>query len=422
VVSLKLYSVQIPYTWYTINKDFGSNFLFLKGTSPGLNNGNYDYIIDISAGNYSASNLVNTVNNSITKNKTTFTDISFGITDISYNTFTSTATLTVDIEKIFNETNYYVYFPSFINPILNPTPLQRSFTLPSYLGFDVSSIPVNMIYSNKNIIPFQSITANGDLNNSIYTLSTTDASNNYIEITQYESAIKYDSNNYAYTTSQTDASSNIIQTILIQLSLPSGNYSRDQIRNDLTTQLQNSEFLYNSSITRTDRSDASFSYFSLTLILNQSTTSNITNAKLAVKFPDESTRTFPIWTGTNSCFYFDPSFVEVSDLLGETPLLTSSFFITNTPIIHLECVEEGYENTLNDFFIVVENAPNPNVGYTLTEYVNAINQAFATTNSANNNKLSNIITNSNSQKGISLGSSINNQFNKITTELLLVRI
>ena len=30
VVALKLYSVQIPYTWYTINNDFGSNFFVIN--------------------------------------------------------------------------------------------------------------------------------------------------------------------------------------------------------------------------------------------------------------------------------------------------------------------------------------------------------------------------------------------------------
>ena len=49
VVSLKLYSVQIPYTWYTINNDFGSNFFIIKGNSPGIDNGNHDYTITVSA-------------------------------------------------------------------------------------------------------------------------------------------------------------------------------------------------------------------------------------------------------------------------------------------------------------------------------------------------------------------------------------
>ena len=42
VVNLKLYSVQIPLTWYVINSNYGSNFLFIKGSSPGINNGNHD--------------------------------------------------------------------------------------------------------------------------------------------------------------------------------------------------------------------------------------------------------------------------------------------------------------------------------------------------------------------------------------------
>jgi hypothetical protein len=387
VLSLKLYSVQIPYTWYTINKDFGSNFLYLKGVSPGINNGNHNYIIDISAGNYSATNLVDNVNNSMIQNQSLYTDISFGTTNISYNPFTSTATIHVDLKKFFNETSYEVYFPSFSNPILNPTPLQRSYTLPSYLGFDTQSIAVNTIYSNKNILPLKSVTASGDLNNSIYTISTTDHSNNYFKIIQYQGQIQYDSNNYAYITSLADPSSNILQTIVLQLSLSSGNYSRDQIQNDLNTQLQNNIYLYDSSLARLDRTDTAFSYYNMTLILNQSTTVNIADSKIAVSFPDESPLfyTYPLWTGTNSCFYFDPSYVEVSDLIGETELLTSSFFITNNPTIYLQCIQSGYVNVLNDYSIHVLNSPNTNVGYTLTEYVNAINIAFSVANATTKN-------------------------------------
>ena len=47
VVSLRLYSVQIPYTWYTIPKSYGSNFFYLKGNASGITNGNFDYKIAI---------------------------------------------------------------------------------------------------------------------------------------------------------------------------------------------------------------------------------------------------------------------------------------------------------------------------------------------------------------------------------------
>jgi hypothetical protein len=77
--------------------------------------------------------------------------------------------------------------------------------------------------------------------------------------------------------------------------------------------------------------------------------------------------------------------VEVSDLIGETELLTSSFFITNNPTIYLQCIQSGYVNVLNDYSIHVLNSPNTNVGYTLTEYVGAINIAFSVANATTKN-------------------------------------
>ena len=34
VLSLKLYSIQIPYTWYIINKNYGANFFYIKTNNP----------------------------------------------------------------------------------------------------------------------------------------------------------------------------------------------------------------------------------------------------------------------------------------------------------------------------------------------------------------------------------------------------
>jgi len=360
VVSLKLYSVQIPYTWYTINKDYGSNFIYFKGTSPGIDNGNFNYIIDISAGNYDAADLIKTVNASLQQKIAANPDIDFGMTDISYNTFTSTSTINVEISKYFTETSYYVSFPTFINPITNPSAIDRSKTLPGYLGFDMSNIPINAIYSVNNVLPFTEDTATGDENNSIYTL---DNSNNYFNIIQY-----------------TDVSS-VIQTIPIAFTLATNNsYSRNQLQTDMNNQLQTNAYLYAGSLTRSNRTDAPYSYFAMTLTLNQKTTSNRTNAKLAVQFPTENASLFPVWTGSNSCFYFDPSFVEVSDLIGEAELLTSSFDVSQNPTIYLQCTQLGYVSALNDYQIDVPNAPNPSVGYTLTEYAAEINDAIKTTN------------------------------------------
>jgi len=55
VVSLKLYSVQIPYTWYTIGKAYGNNFFYFKGRTSGIDSGSgvHDIQVSIAPGNYS---------------------------------------------------------------------------------------------------------------------------------------------------------------------------------------------------------------------------------------------------------------------------------------------------------------------------------------------------------------------------------
>ena len=102
VVSLKLYSVQIPYTWYTINNDFGSNFFIIKGNSPGIDNGNHDYTITVSAGNYSPQELVDAINANIVALTSISTDVSFGNTSMSLNQQTSRVKLNLGFEKQYN--------------------------------------------------------------------------------------------------------------------------------------------------------------------------------------------------------------------------------------------------------------------------------------------------------------------------------
>jgi len=386
VVSLKLYSVSIPYTWYTISTDYGSNFFYLKGTSPGINNGNHDYIIDISAGNYSASNLVSTVNNAIQLMASLNTDISFGITDISYNPFTSLATLTIDLTKIFTETSYYLYFPSYLNPVSNPSSIVRSYTIPSYLGFTNQTIPINAIYSDFNVLPSSVISANADQNNSIYTI---DASNNSFQIIQYIGTTINDKNGNAIIQDYVAGQSTIIQTIPITFSLSIGSsYSRNQLQANLGAQLVASTYLYDASLSRIDDTvfitPAVYSYYQMTLVLNQTTTQNIQNSLIAVVFPDETGSTYPVWTGTNSCFSFDNSYGQVNDLYSRVNLLASNYIITNTPILYLQCSEPGYENTLNDYIITV---PASNIlGYTLDQYLSAINTALLSAKIVANNQ------------------------------------
>ena len=113
VVSLKLYSVQIPYTWYTINNNYGSNFVYLKGNSPGIrsDNGEFDMKIEIPSGNYQSVQLANAMSNSMKKLATTYTDICFGTSDLTFDPINTRATFVVDITNIYNESCYNFQFP-----------------------------------------------------------------------------------------------------------------------------------------------------------------------------------------------------------------------------------------------------------------------------------------------------------------------
>jgi hypothetical protein len=151
VVSLSLYSIQIPYTWYTVNSDFGGNFFYLKGNVPGINNGLHDYKISIPSGNYTPSGLVTAVNTSIKNVAATYTDVSFGNTQMIYNngvndqnSGTGKCTVQIDITKIYNEGNYSLYFPNWSTPIDDT---ERLKTIAGYLGFNNKTYYCSSIYS-----------------------------------------------------------------------------------------------------------------------------------------------------------------------------------------------------------------------------------------------------------------------------------
>jgi hypothetical protein len=55
VLSLRLYSFQIPYTWYAIDEEYGNNYFWV------VNNG-VSFLITIPSGNYTPSEFCNTMN------------------------------------------------------------------------------------------------------------------------------------------------------------------------------------------------------------------------------------------------------------------------------------------------------------------------------------------------------------------------
>ena len=61
VVSLRLHSVSIPYTWYNVSNVYNANFFRLSGNVDGLI-GVYDLKFEIPAGSYDKPGLIAAVN------------------------------------------------------------------------------------------------------------------------------------------------------------------------------------------------------------------------------------------------------------------------------------------------------------------------------------------------------------------------
>ena len=355
VVSIKLYSVQIPYTWYTINNNYGSNFFTINGNSPGINNGNHDYRIAINSGNYIATELVNAVRNSITSIKSNNIDVNFGTTDLSFNLGNVKATMTLDITNTYNDNNYEVYFPTWTDPNNNTN---RVNSIPGFLGFNNRNYQTYNIYSNKS---------NATLNNK-YTIND---SNSYFTIQIYKGSLNSAGsiNEYYDVSNQT-----ILQTIPIIVT--PGFYTQSSLIININNQLQSSQYL----------TDTSFMINSITKIttfsfkINRYTLQYTNNMKACVLFYDESGN--PIWTGPASCFNFDTSanqiYNEANNLIAETSILRDEYTVLDNPYIYLRCNQSGYNFTnANDYIITIPLPDNLSRIYnSYDSYANAIQTAL----------------------------------------------
>lgn len=365
VISMKLYSVQIPYTWYTINNNFGSNYFFLKGNSPGIDNGQHDVKVQIRSGTYTALQIATAINTSIDTLKSKYItdpqyysiyDLSFGQTYISYNTANTQSSKILfefDLKKTFNETDYALYFPNWTSP--NVIGAAKSNSIPSFLGYNYNIYSPYIAYSEAFATYFNT--------NPNFTLI--DYSNNYFQVFQYSGS------SYANRTTTHET---------INITLAAGTYPR----NTLIT-------LFNNAIKSADKIDSIYSYFQITTItdqaninngkkrielaskLNRATTKQIVGSKLAIVFPDETTidSTARIWTGNSSCFRFPSNIIELNNIVSETPTSVTNYIIPSSTNIILKCIRPGYDISYNNFKTSLTPAT-----YTLTEYKTEINASL----------------------------------------------
>jgi hypothetical protein len=439
VVSLKLYSVQIPYTWYTINTAFGSNVFYIKGNSPGINVGNFDFMIDISAGNYTPNELVTSINKSIGRLTSQYSDISFGNTAVSYNSNTSLITTTIDITQKYSENSYEYAFSKWTTPNDNgkKSTDPRFQSIPGYLGFNYQYYYPNMIRSTPSL-PYIRDSLLEDTTVRKYYVDG--ASNYYFTVIKYDGPDELTMNpgTHYYDMSFVNY---IDLSFQIALSIRKDS-TRSLLFTDVSNQISACPYLTaDSGITRINISNPLVvgdqnSYFQITLKPNRYTTNNRTSSKMAIVFPYENIQSGynPIWTGPTSCFRFSDinHIYELNTIISETSPVTQKsnyYTIKSNPYIYLRCITPGFAITsddvssnytvgpvnpsniyiyqdfsnnisrypitddfgnttydyvtgndlsCNDYIIPLPNSAG--IGYTITDYINAINTSIKTRN------------------------------------------
>ena len=341
VVALRLHSVNIPYTWYNVSNVYNANYFKLLGNTDGIK-GVYDLTFNIPAGTYNTTELMDAINGSIADVQANNRDIEFGATGVSHDIETSKITLTLDIQQVYNESNYYIFFDYYTSPFdtkiaLDPvtnlpqTQTVRQLSIPGFLGYGDLVIPrytstnflqqpplnapspyptpVEHTYSMESIYSHYSYCYNitgkktlitdpmgpieynyFDPNSSFYLIindpSNNVVGNNYFTIQSFEGPDPY------------DMSSNLLNTIKIEFADVSGFYTRSTILEAVNRALTENEFLSsNASLNQMDISyneqDDTDSYvvtmqrFQLRTLLNRETTTKKKDSKQIVVFPDE---------------------------------------------------------------------------------------------------------------------------------------
>ena len=366
VVSIKLYSVQIPYTWYTVNNSFGGNFLTFRGAVDGINDGAHDYIVQITSGNYSPAGLVGAINNAIQDLSGRYTDVYFGNTGISYNEQNTKATMVVDIRKLYDQSNYYVEFPV---STLVTDPIQRANNLAIYLGYSYNTYSCGAVCSERDLPLSDNSVTSIDNTSNTYLVNGTNATFRLVQ--------------YAGETYSTKTA----EYFVLDLSLNAGIRSRNSIFNELNTLLTTSVYLDTgySFIERVDISNVYYannqkSFYRMHVKWNRTTVNMVADTKIAVIFPDESEldpNYNPVWTGSNSCFHYMFRENDINEVIAETPMVQSTYYVDGLQQVRLVCNSAPYNVPYNTYFITV---PEQTLGYTFTEYINTLNTAIATAN------------------------------------------
>jgi len=399
VVSLSLYSVQIPYTWYTVNSNFGSNFFLLKGDAPGINMGDFDYQIEITPGNYTAENLVIAINSAFTEAVSVTTDVDFGNTQVSYNVNNQVTTLDLFIAKHYDETSYYLEFMNW-QTSLYPVTKPRNTSISAFLGFQKSIYYFNELESRRRVNALgqsfllpntETGNNNGDQSERIYYLS--EEANNLTVIRYVPSPNGDGSAEYNF---DLDAEQDLSFNIKFDLST-NKLYTRNELETELNNKLTTNIYLENSgisreNITRSEELGVGNSVYSIKMYFNRQTTNNKSRTKTVLlwAYESEPPQGNKIWTGPTSCFRYDNSYNELNNLVTEyqtVPQTSDRYPVTSSPYFELRSIKQYFDISQNNYrFTLINTDPsgllNNANGYLLNEYIGAVNSAISVQNAA----------------------------------------
>ena len=432
VVSLRLHSISVPYTWYNVSNVYNANYFKLLGNEDGIKDV-FDLTFNISAGTYNTQQLVDAINASIQDVAQNNTDIDFGSTGVAHDIETSKITMTIDIQQVYNESSFFIYFNYWTNPfdasgtinaISNDenTQIERQLSIPGFLGYANLVIPK---YSNSNFVhndlvsvpnaySMESIYSHYDycLNitgrktpvgdplqynsfdpNQVFYIVINDpeknvVGNNYFTITTFDGPNPY------------DASSNVLQNINVEFCDTSGFYPRSFLLEEINRSLLENEFLSsNASLNQIDISYneksttedliVTMQRFQLRTLLNRKTTTKKRDGKQIVLFPNEEevfnnlpddlrfNWTGPLWKGVNSCFLFynDNKFWQSNAVIAEANHLGTNFHIVSEPTMTIRCIKSGgvggaYDVTANNRSVTIPKSLEAGFpdGYKLVNY------------------------------------------------------
>lgn len=393
VVSLRLYSIQIPYTWYTINSNYGSNFFYIKGNVPGNNDGNHDYKVEIAIGNYTATELITAVNNSLIglSSQPVYSDTNFGNTTITYDYFNSKSSINLDITKNYNENTYVVEFQT-------PSPAGGEQQINTYLGLNRNKYYGYRLYSNLRTLQTSQINTNTNLNN-----KQINNSNNFIRILTYvttnnETLIQNLPNDYISGTEVLNIPSGFTVNNDFTINLTNGVYSRSTLTAHINTVLQNHERLSNSEFVEAQENNigigTQYSHYYFNIRLNRFKNNNVVNQKTVIIFPKTS-KDLPIFVNIGSLYAFDNFKNELGTIQGESEASIDTLDISGNQSIVFSLL-----NSTNTIFDTDSSANKitleiPSNTYTTDTYVDNINTIISdynatTVNSKNPNGIFNL--------------------------------